>query len=116
MYFKLSVNFSPFSIHSELNLENGMRIIYLKDYSRFFQEIGPHAGAYDMKMLVEINLNVFAKSRGIVISRGFCIANGLHDRRGSQNPFFNLSLSFRGAANGSEISHCVFGTHSFSRT
>ena len=35
--------------------------MYLKYNTRFFKEIGSHAGSNDVKMFVEVNFDVFAK-------------------------------------------------------
>ena len=52
---------------------------YLKHNPGLFQQIGSHASTNYVKLLVEINLDVFAKSGRVVISGCLGIANGLHD-------------------------------------
>ena len=65
-------------------------VAYLKDDSGFFQQICPHAGADDVELLVEVDLDVLAEPRRVVVPRGFRVAYGLHDRRGRQHSFLYL--------------------------
>jgi len=43
---------------------------------RFFQEILLYLGSFYYALLVKMNIDVLAKAGGIIVSHGFCIAEG----------------------------------------
>ena len=86
----------------------------MKYDSRFFQQIRPHIGSDNMKLLIKINLDIFPEPRRIIIPRRFSIANGLHNGTARQYPPLHLSFRLRGPTHGREIPHGVLGAHRLS--
>ena len=86
---------------------------YLKNDSRLFQQVSPHVGSNDLEGSVEIDLDVFAESRRVVVPCRFRISDGLHNWRWREDSFLDLSLGLRRSADGGEVSHRVLRAHSF---
>ena len=51
----------------------------LEDKPRPFEQVGANLCSDNVRVLVEQNLNVFAKAGGIVVSSGLRIAKSFHD-------------------------------------
>ena len=83
----------------------------MKDDSRLFQQVSPHVGSDDLERGVEVDLDVLAEPRGVVVPSGFRISDGLHDRGRSQDSLLDLSLGLRGAADRRKVPHGVLRAH-----
>lgn len=65
-----------------------------------------------MIVLVKLNLDELAESRGVIVSRRLRIADGFHDRQRGKNLLFHLSFG-RGTTDSGEISHRILRRHRF---
>lgn len=65
-----------------------------------------------MIVLVKLNLDELAESRGVIVSRRLRIADGFHDRQRGKNLLFHLSFG-RGTTDSGEISHRILRRHGF---
>ena len=97
----------------------------LKDQSRPFQQVCPDLRTNDVCLLVEHDLDVFAEAGGVVVSRGFGVTEGFHDRVGGQDLLFCLGHGVDLASSLAwvvwrlacrKVSHDVFGADGLTRT
>ena len=58
--------------------------MYLEDNPGLLQEVGPHVGADDVEVLVEVDLDVLAEAGAVVVPRRLGVADGLHDGGGGK--------------------------------
>ena len=80
----------------------------------FFEQVGLHAGAHNVMSAVKVDLNKLAESTAVVVARGLCVAERLHDRIRGQHSLFHLRL-LGGAAHIRKIPHRILGAHCFAR-
>lgn len=54
----------------------------LEDETRSLEQVGLDLGTHNVALLVKLDLDVFTKSRRVVISGGFCVTKSFHNRIG----------------------------------
>jgi hypothetical protein len=61
----------------------------LQDNTRFLQQIRHQIGSHNLPGIVEVNLNEFTESRGVVVIDSLRIPESFQNRRGLQNSLLN---------------------------
>ena len=65
-------------------------LLGLEDDARLLQQVGLHAGAHDVVLAVEVDLDVLAEAAAVVVARCFGVAEGLHDGVGGEHLLLHL--------------------------